>query len=492
MDRRTFVETTTLATGGALAATGPLKDVLATPAQAPSRMIGVQVGAVSFVDEGVDPVLDNLQQLGAVNTLFLATFTYGRGIGGRQLRGSALPDHGKQEYDDNFHGGNFATPHPPFYRNTAIAPEKAPDHPGYDVIADVLPRAHRRNVKVICWFEDVIAQSVPGFAQAAEVDVHGRPGGFVCSRNPSARNFWLGLVEDYLRSYDVDGLMWGSERQGPLDNALGANHGGPTAGGTIACFCRYCLAEARQRGISADRARDGFLALEQVVTAARAGNRPTDGAFVTFWRLLLKYPELLLWERLWNDALNDTYRAMYARAHAIAPAKGIGWHIWHNNSFSPFYRAEQDYAEFAKYSDFLKVVMYNNCGGPRLVQYVRGVHGSLFADLSPEQILEFTYGVQQYHDQPLERLPQTGLSADYVLRETRRAVAGAGPAMKIWPGIDVDIPTGADQVKSTPDQVYQATRAAFEGGAPGVILSRKYSEMKLDNLRAAGRAAREA
>ena len=43
---------------------------------------------------------------------------------------------------------------------------------------------------------------------------------FACARNPSTRNFWLGLVEDYLRSYDVDGLMWGSERQGPLGNAL--------------------------------------------------------------------------------------------------------------------------------------------------------------------------------------------------------------------------------------------------------------------------------
>ena len=32
--------------------------------------------------------------------------------------------------------------------------------------------------------------------------------------------------------------------------------------------------------------------------------------------------------------------------------------------------------------------------------------------------------------------------------------------------------------------------AAFEGGAHGVILSRKYSEMRTGNLRAAGRALR--
>jgi hypothetical protein len=39
--------------------------------------------------------------------------------------------------------------------------------------------------------------------------------------------------------------------------------------------------------------------------------------------------------------------------------------------------------------------------------------------------------------------------------------------------------------------VYHAVKAAFQGGARGVLLSRKYSEMKLANLRAAGRAVHE-
>ena len=51
------------------------------------RMIGLQIGAVSFVDEGVEPVLDILQSKGSVNTLFIAAFTFGRGIAGRQVPG---------------------------------------------------------------------------------------------------------------------------------------------------------------------------------------------------------------------------------------------------------------------------------------------------------------------------------------------------------------------------------------------------------------------
>jgi len=494
MDRRAFLEASALAASGVALGkvpriAGSVAGGTSLPADAP--MIGIQAGAVSFVDEGVNAVLDNFQRLGEVNTIFLATFTYGRGIGGRQPRGSALPDHGKQEYDDTFHGGNFATPHLQYYRNTRIATEKAPDHPNYDVIADVLPAAKKRGMKVICWFEDVIGASVPGFDQAREVTLTGRPSTFACSRNPNTRNFWLGMVEDYLRSYDVDGLMWGSERQGPLGNAIVANHGGVGAGGGIACFCQYCTAEAKKRGIDVDRARDGYLQLAAFVNAGRDGRRPADGSLVTFWRLLARYPEIMEWERLWNDALEDTYRDMYHLSKSIAPNKGMGWHVWHNNSFSPFYRAEQDYAAFAKYSDFLKVVIYNLCGGERLAQYVRSVQRSLFADLTPEQVLELTYDVMQYHDVSLDQLAAAGLSPEYVLRETRRAVGQAGSTMKIWPGIDIDIPTAPTSKKTAPDDVYRAVKAAFEGGAHGVLLSRKYSEMRLANLGGAGRAIRE-
>ena len=488
MNRREFIETSAGAMGAAMLPSSESPRV-----QAPTRPIGIQVGAVSFLDEGTERVLDILSETAAVDTLFLAAFTYGRGIGGRQPRGSALPDHGKQEYDDNYHGGIFTTPHPQYYKNTSILPQKAPDHQDYDVIGDVLPRARKRGMKVIAWYEDVFRNDVPGIDKAFEVDVHGKPAARVCYRNPNTMNFWLGLTEDFLRSYPLDGLMFGSERQGPLNAAIGASHGGGAAPGTVGCFCPHCLEAAKKEGINAERARQGFLALERWVGGLKSGQRPVDGAFVTFWRVLVEYPEVLAWERQWNEGLRDTYRAMYRKAHEVAPTKPMGWHIWHTNSFAPFYRAEQDYAAMAGYSDFLKVVMYHNCGGPRMATYIRNINATLFADLTPEQTTEVTYRIQQYGGEaPLDKLATAGLSADYVMRETRRAVAGAGGKIKIWPGIDIDIPTGEKEKKSTPEDVYQAVRAAVQGGADGILLSRKYSEMRLDNLRAAGRAAREA
>ena len=49
----------------------------------------------------------------------------------------------------------------------------------------------------------------------------------------------------------------------------------------------------------------------------------------------------------------------------------------------------------------------------------------------------------------------------------------------------------ACQFRTTRDPTYAATAAALRAGADGVIFSRKYSEMRLANLAAGGRAVRE-
>src|SRR5262245_10640623 len=142
--RREFIRTTTATTLAAALAPGTLRAAEPAPGE---KMIGMQIGAVSFVDEGVEPVLDLLQKKGAVNTLFLTTFTYGRGLAGRQIPGQPFPDHGKQESDDKtFHGGNYAIPHPEFYSNTVLKQTRAPEFGDFDIVASVLPAARKRGL----------------------------------------------------------------------------------------------------------------------------------------------------------------------------------------------------------------------------------------------------------------------------------------------------------------------------------------------------------
>src|SRR5712664_3212850 len=65
LNRREFMKMAAGA-GAALALPGSLEAAVCS-----SKMIGIQVGAVSFVDEGTERVLDVLQQRACVNTLFL-------------------------------------------------------------------------------------------------------------------------------------------------------------------------------------------------------------------------------------------------------------------------------------------------------------------------------------------------------------------------------------------------------------------------------------
>ena len=486
MNRRDFLQG---AVAGAAAAGA------ARPAPAASgKTIGIQVGAVSFVDEGVESVLDAFQKEAGVNALFVATFTYGRGIAGRQVPGQPLPDHGKQEYDtDTFKGGSYTRIRPQYYKDTALTDFRAPDFGDYDVLEAVLPAARRRGMKTFCWFEDVWAASVPHVGEAQERNLDGSHSTNLCFNNPNYRNWLLGAVEDYARSYEIDGIMWGSERQGAFSNMLGASHGGGGNPQRVTCFCEHCERKGRERGIDPARARAGFEALAAFVQAARQGKRPVDGYYVTVWRLMLRHPEMLAWEMLWTDSLRETYAAIYNKVKSIRPSIGVGWHIWHNNSFNPIYRAEQDLGEISKHSDFLKMVMYHNCGGERMASYIRNVSATIYGDVPPQELLDFHYRVMDYREEkPLAEIPRTGLSADYVYREAKRARDGlAGAKTQLWPGIDIDIPTGRNSSKSTPEGTRDAVLAAFRAGSDGVILSRKWSEMKRANLAGAGAAMRQ-
>jgi hypothetical protein len=107
-------------------------------------------------------------------------------------------------------------------------------------------------------------------------------------------------------------------------------------------------------------------------------------------------------------------------------------------------------------------------------------------------LYDFYQATLGYDEQSgVNEIATAGLSGDYVRRETARVVAAAAGRAQIYPGIDVDIPTGPAEKKTTPADVRDGIVGAFEGGADGIILSRKYSEMQPDNLASAGKTLRE-
>lgn len=456
---------------------------------------GIQVGMASFADEGIDTILDTLQKRGAINTIFLNTFTYGDGLSGRQVAGQPFPDHGPQEPDKNYHGGNYAIPHAQYYKNTTLKDTRSPEYGNRDIVAEVLKGAKKRGVKVFATIEDQWREDVPGIDDCHEVDLVGRKAKTTCLFNPNVREFWTALATDTCASYDLDGIVFFNERSGPLLNALGASHlVGNVDPSRSTCFCEYHQAAAKAKGISFERTKEGYHKLDEFAKACKADERPDDGYYVAFQRIMLEYPEIVAWDRLFDFGKHQIVDDVYKAVKALNKKQLVGLHIEHINSFNPFFRATRDYEDLAKRVDFLKIVVYNNCGGERYQHFIKNIHSTMFKDIPLEELMRFNnhllgYGLSEasYND-----LPKAGLSPDYVYRETQRALNGVKNKCLILPGIDIGIPVGKDSRRQSPDDVYQATLAAYKAGANGIILSRKYSEMKLELIDAAGRAIREA
>lgn len=105
------------------------------------KLVEIQIGARSFVDEGMDKCLDTLQNVGGVNTVFATAFTYGPGLADRQVHNERLPNHGVKEYDQ-IHSRSFTNVHPKFYAESAGIETRCaiayvggtiPIYPGIDV-----------------------------------------------------------------------------------------------------------------------------------------------------------------------------------------------------------------------------------------------------------------------------------------------------------------------------------------------------------------------
>jgi hypothetical protein len=310
----------------------------------------------------------------------------------------------------------------------------------------------------------------------------------------------------------VDGLQRGSERQGPLGNALGAwHHGAKSDPGKTSCFCQYCADKAAKAGIDFGRAKAAYLALEPYVRDGRAGKPPRDGYYVEFWRILLRHPELLVWETFWSDSMREMQREFSVHAKSLKPGIPVGYHIWQNISFSPMYRAEQDYRPYTEYADYLKPAFYDNPAGERMASFVDSMTQNIHGDLTRQQMLDFEYSVMDFKEKSyaqligqseadyqsqLNRAPVNGtprgqyppLSSDYVYRETKRAVDGvAGSNTRICSGLGIDV-----QLKnSTPESVRGAVEAIFRAGGTGMVISTNHAAMRPENLSAVGATLRE-
>jgi hypothetical protein len=459
-----------------------------------SPFIGVQLGSHSIFDEGVDHVLDVLQQKARINTLLLYNHAYQRFAQNRPAEG--LADHGRgvRRHERQAVGHSWVTSHDEHYAGTFLRHERSADeYADRDVLDEVAGPAADRGMQVYARMleghEGWIAGYVDNWPKILTVDVYGRRGALPCWNNPDYRTWLVSTVEDVVSHHAIDGYMYGSERSGPLSNLL-------TRGQTPGCFCTYCQQSGHRRGINVDRAITGFTALDRLAADCRDGKRPPDGYLVAFLRILLHYPEVLRWEYEWHQAKESVARDIYGTVKTINPSVQVGWHVYHAVTWDPIYQAEMDYADMVSYSDWLKPVVYHDIAGVRIRdRFLTPLSRSIFGDLSPATLRTFLFEALGYDpaaEAEFDELPTQGMSPEYVWRQVRRCVVAVDGKIPVYAGVGFDVPTDGNPMRSAPDRVHRSVYRSFEAGAAGLLVSREYDEMRMENLEAVGRGIDDA
>ncbi|MCY4466892.1 MAG: hypothetical protein OXE46_15280 [Chloroflexi bacterium] len=450
--------------------------------------VGIQIGAISFIDEGVEQVLDILQETAGVNALLISALSWSIGNAGRAAFG--FPDHGVQE-TDNLRGGGFYQPDPRYYTNTHLDQFAAPDelYAGFDTLADVIPAARRRGMAVYTYYCETSSSAIrsiwqPGFQHFLDRDHLGRLATRPSLLNPDYQAFWHSVFADWLNNHDLRGILWGIERQSPLMDIF--------RGDSSTGFDRYYVAEARSRGIDVERALTGYRAIDDLLRRVRAGERPKDGVFVLLLRHLLHHPEVLMWEKLWLDSHHAFYRELAGLVKFYDPAYEFGLGIWQViNTYNPYLRAQYDQRAYAPYADWFKPVLYHSPAGARFADFAASWQAGVLADASPDAAYEGLarlLGLDGFAARR-EDAALAGFKPDYVKEWTARLIEETGKP--VYPGIGVGVGHHGRSKAITPQEIRAGLQAGLDGGASGVMISRNYSEAELRNLRAVGDALRE-
>jgi hypothetical protein len=260
------------------------------------------------------------------------------------------------------------------------------------------------------------------------------------------------------------------------------------------CFCPHCLEYARKRNVDPERAREGFRELVKLWGTRRAGRkqvlrgdltcarieRPAAGFFVTFLRILFRYPEVLFWSHMWQEHQLAIQREIYRIVKSGNPSRMVGWHLWHRGrGFSPIMRAEEDYEELLEISDFVKPAIFTNPAGNRFLEEAIALSQTIFADLDLDQTVAALYKFNGWPNEgTAQQIKHQPFSTNYVKAEVRLAKEQLKGRVKLYAGIAAAHYTNATTTPETPEQVKADIRAAVEAGADGLL----FGSVALDSL----------
>ena len=462
------------------------------------KFVGVQISPISFIDEGVDQVLDTLINRVGVNVLLIGTVSWLGLKSGRSVswKIDGWPDHGISE-PFSMKGGAYFNPDQRFYNKTFIKDFKAkdPEMKDKDILKMVIPKAKAKGMKVFIELMEPFFNyaghgsahgvDIPNLVQCMEVDIFGRIGSSPSTSNPDYRNWILSMIEDQVANYDLDGVMWCNERYSPLDQLFQGSAPGD--------FSSTFRKEAEMRNISVEKVRDSMKFAYDFFQKARSGYNFVDGALIEFFRLLFDRPEILQWEKVWLERNKDLDKEIYGLVKWVNPNLSFGLNVWNRNHFNFIRKVQWPWLEQTKYSDWVKPITYQHQSGEIFHKEINIFGKSALNEFSNNELIKIFSRILNINESSLDNLVERGLDPDsYVYTQCKDAVRGVEGKSKVFMGIGIDAPrSSSQQAICTPDIAYRSVMSTYKAGGEGVVLSPNYSSMKLSNLDGVAKALKE-
>jgi hypothetical protein len=134
------------------------------------NLVATQIKAYAWQDEGIDKLLDNLQEKGNINTVFAFTFLSEPTDASGKI---PLPDHGTYSKANPEIGGAFYDYDLKYFAGTTLKDFHAASK--FNVISEVAPKMKARGMDFFAWDYNNsnanMTRLIPGFAEVSEIEL---------------------------------------------------------------------------------------------------------------------------------------------------------------------------------------------------------------------------------------------------------------------------------------------------------------------------------
>lgn len=440
--------------------------------------VGLQSHPINFVDEEVDRVIDDTLK-GGVNA-HLIMGNYGSSDKWRPLKMPMRHSKKRTEYD--LYGGYYIDIHNEFYSGTDFKPMKTlePELKNIDIFREVIPKAHAAGQEVYVYLTEDATFLYPGYHTIAGIDAYGHIRDMPCVNNPNYFNHLMGMVEDFTKSYDLDGIFLNWERSGfsgfsPINDLMNAR--------APICFCPHCRRRAAEMGFDLERARIGCRKLIELMKSDDINPRLYSKKF---YLIFCEYPEILQLQRMWQENSFRLAEEAYSIIKRFKPNMKVGMNQWPKPSV--------DFNRLADNVDWIKPLTYPLIDGYWYAEQFKTWQSTMFRNYRKDIALYVLYelcGIESIGiPDDINECIENGFPFDYASAMNSRLIEEVGGKCKIYPNVEIGIEfrpgehpvLNYNSEKETKTQIIQLTEQVLKLPVDGMVVAAFYECMRKEDM----------